>query len=163
MKNFLLILVVLALLAVIVFFWAKSAVMDIDFKLKLALPKIADLQQAVNLGQGTPSVKVGVQITITNRNIFSIPLKDLRVSIYSDGGLVAKSADAAGNSKKIKVPAHGKAIFIHTLDVFLLPAFLQAIMKLRTGEKLTLKYVITGSVFNLPLTYTDTFDYEQNS
>lgn len=163
MKTLILILVVLALLAVIIWFWAKSAVMDINFKLKLALPKIADLQQAINLNQPTPSVKVGLQITITNRNIFSIPLKDLRVSIYSDGALVARSSDVASNNVKIKVPAHGKAIFIHTVDLLLLPSFFQALAKLKAGEKLTLKFNITGSVFNLPVTYTDTFDYEQNN
>jgi len=123
LKIFLWILLVLAVLAAIAFFWAKNAIDKIAFSapvltgLDLKGITLNDLAK-IALEGTQKEVQATLAMGISNSNNFSIPFGNLGFTMYYNGTIIAQTSPSLYN-KKFVLPANGSVAISDTINIVL--------------------------------------------
>lgn len=153
-KIFLWILLILAVLAVIGFFWVKSIWDSISFSppslqgLNLQGLTLTDLASIAFEGQ-SKTVTVTLAMAIKNDNNFSIPFSNMKVKLYYDNTIIAETSNLI--SGKQVVPANGALTVSDTVNVILNNAGGKLLIDKINGGHPSIDYSISLKVFGIPL------------
>lgn len=155
MKIFLWILVILAAIAVISFFWAKSVFDKVNF----SAPKLHSLYlQGLTLNDllkialegSQKEVKVSLGMDISNANNFSIPFSNMNVKMYYAGSIIAETSPALQNQKFI-LPANGSLSVTDNISIVLNAEGVKMLIEKIKGGQPKINYKIGLKVFGIPL------------
>lgn len=148
------ILLVLAILAAIAFFWGKS----IWDKITFGVPKVlgldfngitlADIANIVLTGQ-PKEVNALITMDVVNQNNFPIPFSSLKVKLFYNDQLLAETSDAF--TQKQSIPANATLYATDNVKILLSGAAAQlAKDKIQNGH-VTLNYKVMVKIFGIPL------------
>lgn len=152
MRTFL-VLIVIALVLVIVYFWAMKIWDNIKFDFSFKGIDLGNIDLS-NIGTSASNIKLTVGAKITNDNGFSIPFRNLKTWLYYENTLIGQtSGDLA--SKSFNVLAHGNIEITDTVDAYLNSSAINLAKNLANHP--SINYTLRMTIFWIPFSYSDSF------
>lgn len=155
-KIILIIIIVLAVLLTIGFFWGKSVWSKVSF----SAPKLQalDLQglslqdlEAIVFTDSTKEVKAGLSMSIKNDNNFAISFGKLKAQLYYNGVLIAETSPALASQVFTVLPNNSLAVTDTVTIVINGAATKQMVLEKAKGGHPKIDYTVKVSVFGIPL------------
>lgn len=154
-KILLWIVVIIAVLAIIGFIWAKNAFDKISF----SVPRLQGLDMQgltlndlakIALEGGQKELKVSLAMDAKNENNFSIPFGNMLVKMYYGSTLIASTSPSLEN-KKFVLPAKGSVTVSDTINIILNTAGAKLLIEKLKGGHPQINYSIGLRVFGIPI------------
>lgn len=155
-KIILIIVIILAVLLAIGFFWGKSAWDKVNFSvptlqaLDLQGLTIQDLESIVLTGSAK-EVKAGLSMSIKNDNNFAIPFGKLKAKLYYSGVLIAETSPALASQVFTVLPNSSLSVSDTVTIVINGAAAKQMVIEKAKGGHPKIDYTVKVSVFGIPL------------
>lgn len=152
LKIVLWIVIILAVVAVITFFWGKSAWDKIDFGkprlegLDLQGLTLNDLANIALAGQ-SKTVTATIVMDIKNDNGFSIPFSSIKAQLSYKGTVIAETTDNSSHT----VPANGILSLSDNVNIILNNAGGALLIEKLKGNHPQIDYTIILKVFGIPI------------
>lgn len=151
MKPFYIILIIVAVVFIAAYIYAKKVIGKITF----ATPRFvgADLKSAFS---GNNFTTIDLSENIDNQNSFSIPVNRLYAEVYYQGQLVGKSTT---QHDPFVIPVNGNINVTQNITLAIAPG-LDVVTQLISGQPIQFTYMIRAVLFNFfPFTYRGSFTY----
>lgn len=155
-KIILIIIIVLAVLLTIGFFWGKSAWDKVNFSvpqlqgLDLQGLNLQDIETIVFTGS-SKEVKVGLSMSIKNDNNFSIPFGKLKTQLYYNGVMIAETSPILASQVFTVLPNSSLSVTDTVTIVINGAAAKQMVLEKAKGGHPKIDYTVKVSVFDIPL------------
>lgn len=167
MKGIIIFLIILAILAGIGFWIGKKAWDKIHFVFTFKGVDLGGLNINDLSNVGQTSAKINVALRIINDNNFSIPFSNVRTTLYYDDVIIAHTTEELA-ARKFRVLSNGYKIVDEvtgekmdeiqdSVNVYFNVEAVHLIRDIVQKKNPSIRYEIRGSIFGLPITYTDSF------
>lgn len=151
MKKAVFILLIVSFLVVITSIKAKAIVERLEVTAKLQTINLTQLFQP------NSQLGVGVVLTVSNQNEFSIPLENVTATFYFEGEQVGR----AKRTGKVIISPHSQTPIPVPGVLHVNKKLLELLTELGTFQAPPLTYRVKGKLFGFPLTITDEIILEQ--
>jgi len=147
--KYLIIIIAIVILSYFGYRWGKKSIDNLSYDVKFA-SGFKEVLQGITGNIGT----VNVDLFISNKNNFYIPVNGLYAEIYYGGNLIAKSTQPQG---KFIIPENGNIAVRHSITVVLGGATYNAIGRIIAKKPTEFTYKLKASAWIVPFGHKGNF------
>lgn len=145
---------VVTVVVLIIIFYIYSVKKSFTVKPHLDDINVNDLN---SFGEGKTFISLRLQLIIKFFAFFNISFSNLRLQIYSNKILVAKSSDVAENFKPITLIRDIDNIVYYNFDVFISKETFDLLYKMKMKEPFQFQFYLTARILGITVNYNGTY------
>lgn len=151
-------IIFVVLLLIALYIYIRSALQNIDLKFQFDEVDLSGLGGLEQIDKGEGFVRVKLNFFLTYYGLFDITIKDLKINIYHNNQIVAKSSDTLLNNQKIYLKTNEPNLIKQDFDIAFTGNTISLIAKIKNKGSYQIKYDISLKTLGIPFTFNKTIN-----